>query len=733
MQQIHKQRYKKALFVLILTFQIANVLATNYYVSNTGSNSFNGLSPNAPWQTLVKVTSTSFLPGDSILFKCGDTFKGTLTVKAGSSTAPIVYSAYGTGSLPTITGFQAITSWTDAGNGVFWTQTTIPSTMTLNIVTLDGINTPRGRYPNTNYLKFESHSGYTSITDNEMTDNTDWTGADIVIKTQRWDLERRTITSHIAGTLNFAALKLEPKNSFGYFITNDQRTLDSFGEWFLAKDGKFYMYFGSENPSNHVINVSTIDALSYIDGKNYVVFDRLRFAGANSRAIQLKSATLNGGLIKNCEFEFCGKYGVEALNTSSYITIDNCKFNQINDYAIYCQSPYTTIINSDIQNIGLYPGMGDIYSAVGIFGDYTTIENCTIKNVGYNGIFHRGSYTILKKNYIDTFCAVTDDGGGIYTSKDIYPGKEFSENIIVNGIGNGEGTDDTGARYGNGIYLDEQTTGTTVINNTVANCTNGGIFLHNARDNDIQSNIVYNCKFQMYLQHNDATTPNQSDINILNNIFVAKTLNQYCFSLKTDFNDHLFGSSNNNVFARPIDDNLTFYIKAVGLNLTAKSFEWWKSNTGYDLNSTKSPVSITSTDDILFEFNPGSAPKILSLPYQMIDPKGVYYNDTYEIPAYKSVVLFKSPFAALKTNVLKNEIEVCPNPTKGIFRFVGDNISLERNIDIDIFNLLGEKVYCMKNISIENEFNLSFLSRGVYILKAYSGSKIYLSKSLIIN
>ncbi len=46
--------------------------ATNYYVSNTGNDGAAGTSTGAAWQTIAKVNASSFSPGDSILFKCGE-------------------------------------------------------------------------------------------------------------------------------------------------------------------------------------------------------------------------------------------------------------------------------------------------------------------------------------------------------------------------------------------------------------------------------------------------------------------------------------------------------------------------------------------------------------------------------------------------------------------------------------------------------------------------------------
>lgn len=69
-----------------------------YYVSNSGNDENDGLTPQTPWKTLDRVTNASELvSGDAVFFKRGDIFRGGLgTVKG------VTYSAYGDGVKPKI-------------------------------------------------------------------------------------------------------------------------------------------------------------------------------------------------------------------------------------------------------------------------------------------------------------------------------------------------------------------------------------------------------------------------------------------------------------------------------------------------------------------------------------------------------------------------------------------------------------------------------------------------------
>ncbi|HLL22034.1 MAG TPA: right-handed parallel beta-helix repeat-containing protein [Kofleriaceae bacterium] len=73
--------------------------AADYYVSATGDNTGPGTLAQ-PWQTIARINTTSFAPGDRIFFAGGQTFSGTIYLDAtDASTAihPIVIGSYGTG------------------------------------------------------------------------------------------------------------------------------------------------------------------------------------------------------------------------------------------------------------------------------------------------------------------------------------------------------------------------------------------------------------------------------------------------------------------------------------------------------------------------------------------------------------------------------------------------------------------------------------------------------------
>ncbi|GAA4211998.1 hypothetical protein [Actinocatenispora rupis] len=84
----------------------AQATPTTYYVDATGGSDANaGTSPATAWRSLAKVSGYAFAAGDTVAFRKGGTWTGTLTLAAnGTSAAPITVGSYGDGARPVVTG-----------------------------------------------------------------------------------------------------------------------------------------------------------------------------------------------------------------------------------------------------------------------------------------------------------------------------------------------------------------------------------------------------------------------------------------------------------------------------------------------------------------------------------------------------------------------------------------------------------------------------------------------------
>lgn len=115
-----KSTYK--LFISLFTLLISSSLySTNYYVANNGNDNNNGTSTSTPWKSIEHINNQTFLPGDSILFKRGDSWHNEqLRIpSSGNPNQQLVFGAYGAGNRPEILGSVEITNWTNVGGNIW--------------------------------------------------------------------------------------------------------------------------------------------------------------------------------------------------------------------------------------------------------------------------------------------------------------------------------------------------------------------------------------------------------------------------------------------------------------------------------------------------------------------------------------------------------------------------------------------------------------------------------------
>jgi hypothetical protein len=246
--------------------------AKNYYLSSsTGDDTRTAIeaqNPSTPWKTLDKINYQQAIAGDTVLFKRGDTFYGYIQAeRPGTAANPIVFGAYGTGANPIVTGFTTVTAWTNLGGNIWESTNALPGNgEKRNMVLINGVNTPMGRFPNTGYLPIQSHVGSTSVTNSTLNSaTTNWTGAEMVIKTTNFTIDRTSITGHSGGTLTHSGgLSSQPIDGFGFFLQDDSRTLDTQNEWYYNGTTKKIRVYSTSQPTD--VKVATVDKLFLLHG-----------------------------------------------------------------------------------------------------------------------------------------------------------------------------------------------------------------------------------------------------------------------------------------------------------------------------------------------------------------------------------------------------------------------------------------------------------------------------------
>lgn len=603
----------------------------------------------------------------AVLFERGGKWSGTITVPRNN----IIYGSWGQGENPVLTGFETISGWTNEGNGIYSRTLTVQSNP--EIVTVNGVQYAMGRTPNSNrynpaysdYYHIDSYTGTTSITDNECNSATiNWTGAELVVKSDGWSKiwMEYPITNHTGTTLTFSGGDSGQPNAagFGYFIQNDIRTLDQFGEWFYGS-GKLYMYFGAASPTSYTVKVSTKNTLIDVVTRDYITVKNISFEGANQNAIETNSSSYANNLtIEYCDFNFNNR-SIYA-NASPELTVRNCTMINNSFMAIYnhWDMDGAYIGYNTIDSTGLIVGVGSgestwyrgiaLYS---VYGDHSLssknaiIERNNITNSGYISLTMGSDSAKVRYNYIDKYNLTCSDGGGIYYGVPVaYQsyGMLVDHNIVLNGLTNDEADgfplgQNTTANYN--IYFDYQSFGGhTVSNNIVANTEGYGIMVHGSPNMTITDNKIYNCDEGIVFQQlNDYVTGTDSARNntVLRNEIVSTAAGQNMIWARSVINDfYKYGDIDTNYYVSHHGNIAPFSTLVNTWSATPRGFENWQDYTTLDENSMLTYNNGTT----LFDYYVGNTTKTVSLGSTYMLPDSTEITG-YTLNPFEGIIAFK--------------------------------------------------------------------------------------------
>lgn len=614
---------KLFLFILILG-DIQNIYATDYYFSSVSGDdnrtSIEAQNPGTPWKSINKLNAfASNLRGnDRVLFKSGESFYGTIKIaKSGVGGAPIVFTSFGSGNKPLITSQIQITNLSPIGNGIYQVDLSAYNLARVQIVLLNNQIQEIGRFPNTGesnggYLKIasvQSNNSFNSQSGNPYSG----LGGEVVIRKNNWIIDRHKISNISGSSISFHDNESHypPQAGFGYFLENHISLLDLPGEWaYDPSNKKFSINLTGYDVSSVNISISTLDNL--VVNNPYttnIKFSNLHFKGSNGSLLNISRS--ENITIENSTFEFAGENAIDISDVKGLVIQNNQILSSLNNgINIKYGAPGAIIKNNTIDKSMVFQGMAKSsdLAGIGIYlasdSDNSLIQLNRITSVGFNAIHFGGNYTKVLNNYIDNFCKFKQDGGGIYTNSDGFrdrnnTGREISGNIVLNGKGTKNGTMEE-VNMAEGIYIDDNSSGVKISENTVAFMSGKGIFLHNSFNIQILNNLFYRSHSQIQMTHDFIGDPIRN-ITVNGNIFSSVEKLDNIFTVYSVLDDiGSLGSIDSNYFLDPFGIDFFIHTKssadpALGIKRNLGS---WKNSFGYDVNSIK-PVFDLSTTKIV--------------------------------------------------------------------------------------------------------------------------------------
>ncbi len=588
--------------------------ATNHYLSSSlGDDSYTDVqaqNPATPWKTLARLNAylPHSNPGDSILFARGNTFDGTITmVKPGTAGKPIVFTAYGTGRNPVINGATTLNGWTQTSPNLWETTCASCEAATPTALFIDGIPQGMGRWPNLSaankgYRTITSASGSNQIADSGLggasPPTTNWVGAEAVVRTRAYLLDRLRISAQNGNSLSFATNTTNNLlTGFGYFIQNHPSTVDSQGEWFFNPSTKKVTLYSAADPNARRIEVPQVGTLATATNLGYLTIRSLTFSGAKTAALSLSGLT--NFVFSENQILASGIDGLQlASGVNANITIENNFINQSQSKALRCIACTNAVVRGNtMNNSGTIAGMGasgnGTYGGIGITGSDLLIENNRFDSTGYVPLGWNGSNVLIKNNVVTNFCYLKDDGGGIYTqSLGNFSNRKITGNIILNGPGAPEGSGIY--TIGAGIYMDDFSPNAELTDNTIAGC-DFGVYLHNSGTITLRNNTLYDHEFYQIWFKGDLQTPGYliENYTVEDNVFVSPRNLQRLYDFITPVNNFdRIGTFDANYYVRPRDSTLSILVEDYPAGVRTRRFAdlaGWQTVFGQD-SSSKSTV-----------------------------------------------------------------------------------------------------------------------------------------------
>ena len=589
----------------------SEAMASDYYFSTSSGkdsrSTIEAQNPSTPWRTIAKLNEffPQLRPGDRLLFNRGDTFFGSIQLDGSG----IFLGSYGTGDKPVITSLKTINDWEDHGDGIYYSIIEDLNSEDISILLLDRQIQELGRYPNSD----NADGGFLSITDATSESLTgphipfDVKGAEVVMRKNNWIIDRFPILNQNENKLAFNNDSPYPiAKNYGFFIQKHVSTLDKFGEWFYdIKTQKLYVFFGNDHPEKHKIEVAMFDNLVTSKDKTHkigVKLEGLTFMGSNDNLIDVNH--IINFQLSNCDLSFSGRDGVHLYAVpNSLIEGNSISYCLNNGIFSWYGATDAQVVGNRISHTMPFPGMSQNsdLNGIGIYlaadSDRSIIKENQIVDTGYSGIYFGGDWVTVSKNLIDGYCKLKFDGGGIYTNSQGLTDRNYLErtidhNIVLNGISTALGIPlSESVPPIEGIYLDDNSRGLTVVDNTVANVNGRGIYLHNARNTVIERNFLFNNTYGIYLAHDQLGDPVRN-VEIKENYFLLKKNNQRFIGISSILDDvSMVGSIDHNYYLDPFSRGFTFQDLSLSrYPRTDRNITNWRESYGFDVNSNYSDM-----------------------------------------------------------------------------------------------------------------------------------------------
>lgn len=486
--------------LITLIFIVAAFLsnATNYYIKNGGNDAASGLSDALAWGTIAKVNSEwaagTFAPGDSILFKKGDSWSETITVgEAGTNGNNIIIGSYSGISIAALKEQQTTTN--QATNAFKYPDRTYVATQfvasdTYNLSQIE-VNLTKVASPTMNincYLYSDDGTNPTTL-----------------LATSSTTLDASTITDAAWHAFTFDQ-SLEIVSSSTYWIVLKGSAINETNHvsWNSASSGGDFK--GDEDGTGAWPTIIAWHGSYKVTGVAAAgIAKPIITAPINTPAITVTAANRGYITVNGLDLRATGSisgmgslaiyfnYWPDDMGSVPGWVIQNCTFNA----CIFVSGPDILIKDNVFDGTGNASNTWGAIRIRGTEGDGAIVEGNTISNYADRGVwFYNGAPNVTVRNNTIFDIAVGSDQSGAGVNNDGYVAINPDAKIYGNTIYN----------CGYGISH-ENALRCETFNNTIYNSSHGMTigayewFYGTDLNQLIHNNLLYNNEFGFALFH----------------------------------------------------------------------------------------------------------------------------------------------------------------------------------------------------------------------------------------
>ncbi len=557
-----------------------------------------------------------------------------------------------------------------------------------------------------------------------------WQGANARVRTTDFTWETKKVNLPEATKVVFeSATDYNIDNDRAFYMDNKLEFLDQPNEWFFDDaNNKLYIIPSANTDINTLVVEAVVNEYGFKGDYNLknITIQNLQIEGYSIDGIWIFGAGVTNATIANNKIYRIWEKGLTIMGENN--TIKNNLFDDCGNGVFAYAMNNSLIEANEFVDISLIHGYGatSTNAASGIVTDNcdkVTIRSNVLNKIGNNGIRFNISNGLIEKNIVRSAQLTHADGGGIYCWSAKANGNIVRNNFVYDTYGEKNGKPEG---ITNGIYIDNDAFNNVIINNTIAESSDGGILINaNAHNNTVIKNTVYGCKASQ-LCIADWADRRVRDNRISQNIFYSLVSTAPSMLLLSNYDYNNLATYDSNYYMNPYSK---IVVEKRWKENAKLDLAGWQAASKQDVNTKTSPYDWSACEKsgstcalpkersilLVNETNSDKVVTLTDAEYFDLNNKKI---TSISIPAYYSKIVIKTDkLLAVSDGVgtfSENDILIFPNPSTTFL-----NISLPKDADVKISLVdLVSKTYLTEQLQTRaariHSINLENFANGFY-------------------